>query len=125
MEYTVNRVVRSGLTNDCKLVEGTIQLADYDADLNIVFPGGQKAVLQWRVEGPTLDICLDQPVDVFFTLGQVYRSVHRDRDQFRQAIGQVRCVTTAPEPGSLRCRSNPMRVDTQIHPYLESRERRS
>ena len=65
MEYKLNRVVRAGLTNDCQLVEGTIQLADYDADLNIVFPGGQRAVLQWRVEGPTLDICFDQPVDVF------------------------------------------------------------
>ena len=62
MEYTVNRVVRSGLTNDCQLVEGTIQLADYDADLNIVFPGGRRAVLQWRVKGPTFNICFDQPL---------------------------------------------------------------
>ncbi len=66
MEYTLNRIVRPpGMTNDCLLVEGTIELAGYDADLNIVFPGGQKAVLQWRVDGPTLDLCFDQPVDVF------------------------------------------------------------
>ena len=66
MEYKLNRIVRPpGLTNDCRLVEGTIQLADYDADLNIVFPGGQRAVLQWRVEGPTRDICFTQPVVVF------------------------------------------------------------
>ncbi len=66
MEYTTNRVERPpGMTNDCLLVEGTIQLAGYDADLNIVFPGGQKAVLQWRVDGPTLDLCFGEPVDVF------------------------------------------------------------
>ena len=66
MEYMLNRIERPpGMTTDSLLVEGTIQLADYDADLNIVFPGGQKAVLQWRVDGPTLDLCFDNPVDVF------------------------------------------------------------
>ncbi len=66
MDYTQNRIVRPpGMTNDCLLVEGTIKLAGYDADLNIEFPGGQKAVLQWRVDGPTLDLCFEQPVDVF------------------------------------------------------------
>ncbi len=66
MEYETNRVERPpGMTTECLLVEGTIQLAGYDADLNIVFPGGQKAILQWRVDGPTLDLCFDNPVDVF------------------------------------------------------------
>lgn len=66
MEYTQDRVKRPpGMTTDCLLVEGTIQLAGYDADLNIVFPGGQKAILQWRVDGPTLDLCFGDPVDVF------------------------------------------------------------
>ncbi len=66
MEYSVDRVVRPpGMTTECLLVEGTIQLAGYDADLTIVFPGGQRSVRQWRVDGPTLDLCFDQPVDVF------------------------------------------------------------
>lgn len=66
MEYKLDRVVRPpGMTTECLLVEGTIQLADYDADLNIVFPGGQRAVLQWRVDTPTLDLCFDRPIEVF------------------------------------------------------------
>ncbi len=66
MDYELNRVVRPpNKLTECLLVEGTIQLADYDADLNIVFPGGQRAVLQWRVETPTLDLCFDRPVEVF------------------------------------------------------------
>lgn len=66
MDYELNRVVRPpDKLTECLLVEGTIQLADYDADLNIVFPGGQRAVLQWRVETPTLDLCFDRPVEVF------------------------------------------------------------
>ncbi len=46
-------------------IEGTLALPSHDADLNIVFPGGQRAVLQWRVDTPSLDLCFDQPVDVF------------------------------------------------------------
>ncbi len=46
-------------------VEGTLTLPDHDADLNIVFPGGQKAVLQWRLDTPCLDLCFDRPVEVF------------------------------------------------------------
>lgn len=77
MEYKLDRVVRPPGTvtgtlspptakdYECLFVEGTIQLAEHDADLNIVFPGGQRAVLQWRTETPSLDLCFDPPVDVF------------------------------------------------------------
>lgn len=61
MQFSIDRthVDRS------QYVEGTLTLPGHDADLNIVFPGGQKAILQWRVEAPSLDICFDQPVDVY------------------------------------------------------------
>ena len=46
-------------------VESTLQLPGHDADLTIVFPGGQRALLQWRVDGPSIDLCFDQPLDVW------------------------------------------------------------
>ncbi len=67
MEFRIDRVNRrpvKPLTN-CVSVEGTLTLADYDASLTIVFPGGQKAELQWRIDTPSLDLCFGQPVDVF------------------------------------------------------------
>ncbi len=60
MELKIDQVHRA-----CTLVEGTMTLADCDADLRIVFPGGQEAVLQWRVDTPSLDLCFDESVDVF------------------------------------------------------------
>lgn len=48
-----------------QFTEGTLTLPGHDADLNIVFPGGQRAVLQWRLDGPSIDLCFDQPLDVF------------------------------------------------------------
>jgi len=35
-----------------------IQLAAHDADIDVILPNGQKFVLQWRVEAPSLDVCL-------------------------------------------------------------------
>ncbi len=92
MEYTVDRVQRPpGMTTECLLVEGTIQLAGYDADLNIVFPGGQRAVLQWRVERPTLDLCFEKPVDVFND-GPDMRAAPSDIHRPEQHYGVVQLV---------------------------------
>ena len=37
-----------------------VQLPKHDTDITVTFPGGQSVTLQWRVEGPSLDICLEQ-----------------------------------------------------------------
>lgn len=102
MEYTLNRVERPpGMTTECLLVEGTIQLAGYDADLNIVFPGGQKAVLQWRVDGPTLDVCFHQPVDVFND-GPNMQPAEAARNRPNQHIGVVQLVIPLPPEYRIR-----------------------
>ena len=67
MQVTIEPVRRpySDTGGQYQYVKGTLKLPDHDADLDIVFPGGQRAMLQWRVDTPCLDLCFDRPVEVF------------------------------------------------------------
>lgn len=43
-------------------VTGTLTMPDMDADLTVKLPSGAVVELQWRVDGPSLDVCFDQGV---------------------------------------------------------------
>ena len=40
--------------------EQTIKLTNVDTDVTLEFPGGQEVTVQWRVEGPSIDIILPE-----------------------------------------------------------------
>ena len=44
--------------------EVDIELGDHDADIALVLPNGDKVTLQYRVEAPSIDVCLDTAASV-------------------------------------------------------------
>jgi hypothetical protein len=62
MNITRNSVKQTGKHNLCG--EVTIELSDHDADITLVLPNGDKVQLQYRVEAPSIDVCLDTATSV-------------------------------------------------------------
>jgi hypothetical protein len=66
----------------------TIKLPKEDADIDVVFPNGKTIVLQWRVEGPSLDILLPETLSVHNWRGSEMKPAKRVRagmEEVRQA----------------------------------------
>ncbi len=55
-----------------------VQLPDHDTDVVLFFPNGEKMIVQWRVEGPSLDICLDTDHTVINWKGESMEPAPRD-----------------------------------------------
>jgi hypothetical protein len=54
-----------------------VELPKHDADLDVIFPSGKKITLQWRTEGPSLDILLHEPESVYnWTGGEMKPAAH-------------------------------------------------
>jgi hypothetical protein len=51
--------------SEYKFSDLAVELPTHDADLDVIFPSGKKITLQWRLEGPSLDILLHEPETVY------------------------------------------------------------
>jgi len=45
-----------------KFQEHRIELKDHDTDIRIVLPSGEQLIVQCRVEGPSIDLCMGDPL---------------------------------------------------------------
>lgn len=60
----VNKLVNAGPHESHKYAfsELGITMPDHDADITLDMPGGQHILLQFRIESPSIDIILPEPV---------------------------------------------------------------
>jgi hypothetical protein len=52
---------QSMLDQDYRFTEHKVALPRHDADVTLTLPNKDEILLQWRVDGPTLDVCLPKP----------------------------------------------------------------
>lgn len=53
-----------------KFSEGTVQLPAHDTDINVKLPSGKLIQLQFRVESPSIDVCLPYECGVTNWIGE-------------------------------------------------------
>jgi hypothetical protein len=59
MGLVVNDYTKTVSGSKYKSSDVDINLPTHDTDVTLFLPNGTPIVIQWRVEGPSIDICLD------------------------------------------------------------------
>jgi hypothetical protein len=102
-EYNPQELIATEKTEtigDHKFTEVTVKLPQHETDVTLVMPNGQEVAIQIRLEGPTLDLCIDpneMALDCTNWIGdsmQPAPSIHDD--QHVRQIHQI-CIGLPPE----------------------------
>jgi len=101
----------SGKTGEYRCGDVDIQLPAYDTDVTLTMPNGEHIVLQWRVEGPSIDICLEKDTDVINWSGteMTPAKAAEGKNQDHVRIADQLCIPLAPSvlyPGEVPTDAN-------------------
>lgn len=77
---------KEGVADKC-----TIQLGQKEADITLVLPNGQEIELQYRLECPSIDVCLPEATSVTNWIGEDMEPApaHDGQEHVRKAIQLV------------------------------------
>lgn len=80
----------------CVYDEAKIHLSDNEIDIVLVFPNGKEMAIQFRLEGPTIDICLPAAVDVDNWIGDDMQPAPQIRNHAHVRLASQLCLGIDP-----------------------------